>query len=125
MIDIITTMTSIIEYFAVMLGIVVTMIIIMRRQAQKKKGITKPKQQAPYAQAQPLYVAEQPGLVPSPQQSISQKVICSNCQQDVKPRKFCTECGSRIIIDCPNCHRTMGINSFCTECGQKIEFFVP
>ena len=47
-------------------------------------------------------------------------MTCPQCQRSASPdAKFCTECGTRLIVRCPACgvDNAPGSN-FCKECGQ-------
>jgi class 3 adenylate cyclase/tetratricopeptide (TPR) repeat protein len=48
---------------------------------------------------------------------------CPKCQtENPGTRKFCKECGAKLILVCPNCHfENIPGDKFCSECGQKLE----
>jgi class 3 adenylate cyclase/predicted ATPase len=47
---------------------------------------------------------------------------CPHCSFDNKPnKKFCTNCGSKLILKCPNCDTEIEAgDSFCGECGHDL-----
>ena len=47
---------------------------------------------------------------------------CSKCQaENLETRKFCKECGARIIVACPKCgFENLPADKFCGECGNKL-----
>ena len=48
---------------------------------------------------------------------------CPKCQtENPETRKFCRECGAKLILVCPHCHfENLPADKFCGECGQKLE----
>ena len=47
---------------------------------------------------------------------------CSNCNvENQKSRKFCRECGSKLILICPSCgYQNFPEDKFCGECGKSL-----
>ena len=47
---------------------------------------------------------------------------CPKCQaENLETRKFCKECGERIIMACPQCgFENLPADKFCGECGNKL-----
>jgi membrane protease subunit (stomatin/prohibitin family) len=47
---------------------------------------------------------------------------CPKCQaENPEARKFCKECGAKLILVCPDCHfENLPTDKFCGECGQKL-----
>jgi class 3 adenylate cyclase len=47
---------------------------------------------------------------------------CPKCRtENPEARKFCRECGTRLLIVCPNCqHENVPGDKFCGECGQAL-----
>ena len=45
------------------------------------------------------------------------------CQtENPETRKFCKECGAKLILVCPDCHfENLPTDKFCSECGHKLE----
>ena len=50
------------------------------------------------------------------------KMKCPQCGFDNKPnKKFCTKCGSKLILKCPNCDSEIDKgDAFCGECGHNL-----
>src|SRR5207253_4348942 len=50
-------------------------------------------------------------------------LICPNCSAENEPgRKFCGECGTRLIRTCPNCgFGNSPSTRFCGECGTRLD----
>ena len=50
------------------------------------------------------------------------KVACPHCGNSVsKTSKFCTSCGTRLLVVCPNCGANVKATSkFCTSCGTPL-----
>jgi class 3 adenylate cyclase len=48
---------------------------------------------------------------------------CPKCQiENPETRKFCKECGAKLILVCPNCHfENLPGDKFCGECGHQLE----
>jgi class 3 adenylate cyclase/tetratricopeptide (TPR) repeat protein len=48
---------------------------------------------------------------------------CPECQtENLETRKFCSECGARLILLCPECgSENLPGDKFCGECGQQFE----
>jgi class 3 adenylate cyclase/tetratricopeptide (TPR) repeat protein len=51
------------------------------------------------------------------------KMKCPRCQtENPEIRKFCKECGAKLILVCPHCHfDNLPLDKFCGECGHKLE----
>ena len=51
------------------------------------------------------------------------KVACPQCGNSVsKTSKFCTSCGTRLLVVCPNCGALAKATSkFCTSCGTPMQ----
>jgi len=47
---------------------------------------------------------------------------CPKCQaENFETRKFCKECGAKIIMACPHCgFENLPADKFCGECGNKL-----
>jgi class 3 adenylate cyclase/tetratricopeptide (TPR) repeat protein len=47
---------------------------------------------------------------------------CPKCQtQNPETRKFCQECGAKLILVCPHCHfDNLPTDKFCGECGKSL-----
>jgi len=47
---------------------------------------------------------------------------CPNCQtENPEARKFCRECGAKLVLICPNCHfENLPRDKFCGECGYNL-----
>ena len=58
-----------------------------------------------------------------PQQTVADKVTCPQCGNSVsKTSKFCTSCGTRLLVVCPNCGVNVKATSkFCTSCGTPMQ----
>jgi class 3 adenylate cyclase len=54
-------------------------------------------------------------------------VICPGCQADNKDgRKFCTSCGTPLVVRCPNCGSAVDAGDrFCAECGAAVQLTAP
>jgi class 3 adenylate cyclase/tetratricopeptide (TPR) repeat protein len=50
-------------------------------------------------------------------------MICSFCQtENQTTRKFCRECGGKLILVCPECHaENAPRDKFCGECGRPVD----
>jgi class 3 adenylate cyclase/tetratricopeptide (TPR) repeat protein len=50
------------------------------------------------------------------------KMKCPQCDFDNKPgKKFCTECGTKLVLKCPECGSEIeGAEKFCGECGHNL-----
>jgi class 3 adenylate cyclase/tetratricopeptide (TPR) repeat protein len=48
---------------------------------------------------------------------------CPKCQfENPDDKKFCRECGSKLLLACPNCAaEILPIDKFCGECGQDLK----
>jgi len=48
---------------------------------------------------------------------------CTECQtQNPEARKFCRECGTKLLIICPQCgFQNLPDDKFCGECGQRLK----
>ncbi len=48
---------------------------------------------------------------------------CTECQtQNTEARKFCRECGTKLLIICPQCgFQNLPDDKFCGECGQRLK----
>jgi hypothetical protein len=49
-------------------------------------------------------------------------VKCPKCRtENLETRKFCKECGTKLLLICPDCHfeNTLG-DKFCGECGNHL-----
>ena len=60
---------------------------------------------------------------PEPQpQPLTESVFCPSCgKANAKTSKFCTGCGTRLLIECPSCGELVRLGSkFCTKCGSPI-----
>jgi hypothetical protein len=51
------------------------------------------------------------------------KMKCPNCQtQNPVTRKFCRECGSKLLLICPQCSfENLPGDKFCGECGFDLQ----
>ena len=48
--------------------------------------------------------------------------LCSCGNKNPMNAKFCSNCGSELVIVCPNCKTTMNPKSkYCNECGTKLD----
>jgi len=47
---------------------------------------------------------------------------CPKCQfENPETRKFCRECGTKLILVCPQCHfENLPADKFCSECGYQL-----
>ena len=47
---------------------------------------------------------------------------CLKCQtENPEMRKFCRECGGKLLLLCPRCHsENLPLDKFCGECGQNL-----
>jgi tetratricopeptide (TPR) repeat protein len=47
---------------------------------------------------------------------------CPKCQiENPETRKFCKECGARLVLVCPHCHfENLPTDKFCGECGKSL-----
>jgi class 3 adenylate cyclase len=47
---------------------------------------------------------------------------CPKCQtENPETRKFCRECGEKLLLFCPKCHsENLPTDKFCGECGQNL-----
>ena len=49
-------------------------------------------------------------------------VTCNCGNKNHKDAKFCSNCGTSLLVVCPNCNKRMSADSnFCDECGTKID----
>jgi class 3 adenylate cyclase/tetratricopeptide (TPR) repeat protein len=50
------------------------------------------------------------------------KMKCPKCQiENPETRKFCKECGAKLILVCPHCHfENLPSDKFCGECGKSL-----
>jgi hypothetical protein len=50
------------------------------------------------------------------------KMKCPKCQiENPETRKFCRECGAKLILVCPHCHfENLPTDKFCGECGCDL-----
>ena len=49
-------------------------------------------------------------------------VTCNCGNKNHKDAKFCSSCGTSLLVVCPNCNKRMSADSnFCDECGTKID----
>jgi hypothetical protein len=48
---------------------------------------------------------------------------CPKCQtENPEKRKFCRECGARLLLFCPECNaENLPGDKFCGECGYKLD----
>ncbi len=48
---------------------------------------------------------------------------CQKCQaENPETRKFCKECGAKLLFVCPHCHfNNLPSDKFCGECGHQLE----
>ena len=49
---------------------------------------------------------------------------CPSCQtENPATRKFCRECGGKLLVICPECKsENMPWDKFCGECGQPFDY---
>ena len=59
----------------------------------------------------------------TPQHTAENKIVCPQCGNSVsKTSKFCTSCGTRLLVVCPNCGANVKATSkFCTSCGTPMQ----
>jgi hypothetical protein len=52
---------------------------------------------------------------------------CFKCQfENPEGKKFCQECGSKLILICPQCKaENLPPGKFCGDCGQRLEEHPP
>jgi class 3 adenylate cyclase len=48
---------------------------------------------------------------------------CPECQiENPETRKFCRECGAKLLIICPHCaFKNFPDDKFCGECGKRLD----
>jgi len=49
-------------------------------------------------------------------------MICAKCQvENPEVKKFCSQCGAKLILPCPNCGAEISLgDKFCGECGHNL-----